>query len=35
MDFRVNEEIKDKFKEAISQIDAVKKKYDRVAKFKK
>jgi hypothetical protein len=35
MDFRVNEEIKDKFKEAISQIDTVKKKYDRVAKFKK
>lgn len=33
LDFSVNDEIKDKFKEAMGQIEDIKKRYKNIAKF--
>lgn len=33
LDFSVNDEIKDKFKEAMDQIEDIKKRYKNIAKF--
>jgi transcription initiation factor IIE alpha subunit len=33
LDFSVNDEIKNKFTEAMSEIDDIKKKYKSIAKF--
>ena len=35
MDFTVNPEIKEKFREAISEIESIKKRYSGIAKFGK